>query len=228
MQKLSSPWLLVKKSFTIFFEKNNLTYFLKLYAILVPFAIFSQYQQQVMLNDDDLKNVGLGIAALVVAISYLVLSVWVYVTAVLSVRSIVAGKVPDLRETLMEGWRKLWKASLVGFVPGLIVLLGLVLLIIPGVVFAVWYYFSQFLFLDKDLGVKASLAGSKALVAGRFWAVLGRLVVVAFILGLGNVILSTIPYLGAVAVSLLGGLYIIPSFLLYRELEASKSQKELQ
>ena len=56
--------------------------------------------------------------------------------------------------------------------------LGLILLIIPGIIFMVWYYFSSYvnvLEVNKNNGLEA-LTSSKELVKGRWFKTLWRLI----------------------------------------------------
>lgn len=59
---------------------------------------------------------------------------------------------------------------------GLVALGGLLLLIIPGVVFSFWYAFAQLSTILDDKRPIEALALSKSLVEGRFWAVVWRIV----------------------------------------------------
>lgn len=68
----------------------------------------------------------------------------------------------------------------VSILSGLIVLGGLILFIIPGVIFSLWYTFAPFVaILEKKHGMEA-LRESKKLVQGRWWTVFGYF----FVLGL--------------------------------------------
>ncbi len=58
---------------------------------------------------------------------------------------------------------------------GLLVLLWTLLLIIPGVIFAILYSLSSYVFFSEKLTGMAAIKRSKFLVKGYFWAFLGRL-----------------------------------------------------
>lgn len=75
---------------------------------------------------------------------------------------------------------------------GLIVLLGLVMFVIPGIIFAVRFQFYQYLIVDKDMNPIAALKESWRITRGSFWQlILFALAVVAvnfvgvFALGIG-------------------------------------------
>jgi hypothetical protein len=86
-------------------------------------------------------------------------------------------------------------------------------------IFSVQLAFSRFIFIDQNLGVWASLLKSRKLVKGTYWAVLVRLIVFGVISWVIRLILSQLPYgVGFVILFLCGGLLILPSYLLYKEL----------
>jgi hypothetical protein len=65
---------------------------------------------------------------------------------------------------------------LLSIMVGVVVLLGLVALVIPGIIFAVWFGFAYFILIfEGKKGVEAMKA-SKAYVKGRWWPVFGRLI----------------------------------------------------
>lgn len=73
-----------------------------------------------------------------------------------------------------------WPALYISILVGLITVGGFILIIAPGVIFTVWFAFSVYLaVLEKKKGVATLLHGSRELSRGRFWPVLGRLVLPA-------------------------------------------------
>lgn len=74
-------------------------------------------------------------------------------------------------------WRYLW----VTILAVLCIIGGLILLIIPGIIFSVWFSFSYYVALLEDKRGADALRASKAYVKGIFWKVFGRLFFVIFI-----------------------------------------------
>ena len=109
--------------------------------------------------------------------------------------------------------RPFWKFLAVELLVGLIVLVGFVLLIVPGVIAILAYMFVQYLVIDKGLGPIEALKESARITRGSRWELLFLLLIV-FVLNI----------LGAVAL-LVGLLVSIPVTALamvhaYRTLEA--------
>lgn len=64
---------------------------------------------------------------------------------------------------------------LLALASGILIALGLVLLVIPGIVLIVWFTFSQFILVLENKGPIESLKGSRAYVRDRWFKVAGRL-----------------------------------------------------
>ncbi|KKR63361.1 MAG: hypothetical protein UU02_C0026G0004 [Candidatus Woesebacteria bacterium GW2011_GWA1_40_43] len=93
------------------------------------------------------------------------------------------------------------------------------MLIVPFVLVVIWFAFSKFVMVDKGVGIKVSLLESKGMVKGIFWQVLGRLIIFGLFWFFSQMVLSVLPFgIGTVIYGLCGGLFVIPSFLLYREI----------
>lgn len=102
---------------------------------------------------------------------------------------------------------------------------GFLFLIVPGIIFAVWFSQTIFVFLDKGYFIKSAFVESRKLVQGRFWFVLLRLLVFGIFSGFVTVVLSSIPFMGAFFVDLATPLTLLPFYLFYRQLTSSISLK---
>ncbi len=93
---------------------------------------------------------------------------------------------------------------------------------IPGIIFVVWFAFSQFILLEEDnIRTTQVLKKSKKLVDGRFWQIFVRLFVFGIFFSLVTILTVVIPYrIGSIINLFLGPLFILPSYLLYKELSA--------
>ncbi len=229
---MSGPIDIIKKSFQIFFEKNNLIYFLKIYSPLIPFAIFFYFQdtylnrftQSLDLTSAEKLLAGstwLVVLAILVGLAYLVISFWVNAAGIKGVAGVVGEGATDFRTTYKLALRVLWPYSLLSILLTVIISIGFFLLIIPGILFLVWYHFAAYELLTKEVGVGAAMKGSKQLVKGRFWPVFGRFIVFGIFQVLVSIFFGLIPSsLGGIIQPFFGALLILPYFLLYKELLA--------
>lgn len=232
MENLSSSFDLIKKSFGIFFEKKNLLYFLKIYWPLSVFALYFVFQDTyisfltkgVSLTNaaSILEKVGWFPAiSVVVGLAYLIFSFWISATGTRAMQEVMTKGKMNPKDSFKYSWKKLWGFSLVSILVGLITGAGFILLIIPGIIFLVWFHFAGFEYMTKDVKVGEALSGSKKLVKGNFWKVFGRIITFAIFAIIVQIILGSVPYgIGSVLFPLFGALINLPYFLLYMELSA--------
>ncbi len=128
-----------------------------------------------------------------------------------------------VKSALKEGWSKYWPFFLVSLLTGLVVGLGFLLLIIPGVIFAVWFVFSAYIVICEDKRGFKALSRSRQLVKGYWWPTAKRVYAVMIIvipLSLGA---QFIPYLGQFAYLILfTPFFIIYNYLIYQNLKEIK------
>lgn len=134
---------------------------------------------------------------LYVAISALVFVVGLWVNIVLArlVWSALHQTPIERRKTMHDSWRDTVSYLWVSVLVGVIVAVGAVLFIVPGVIFGIWYSFAALIFALEGVKGYGALKKSKALVQGRFWPVVWRWVVPFFVYGLVLVALIGAPTL---------------------------------
>jgi len=108
------------------------------------------------------------------------------------------------------GWR------LVGLyiVMGLVIGVGFLLLIVPGLIMLRRYFLAPYVMLDKNTGIREAMDKSAELTklnTGAIWGVLG----VMLLFGLVNII----PIIGGLASFVLGGLYSLAPAMRYHQLK---------
>ncbi len=156
---------------------------------------------------------------------------------------------------LLEGGKsKYWRYIGFSIVTGIFILLWTLLLIIPGIIFGVYWAFAVYVFFDKDKKIMGSLKESRKIVKGRWWKTFGYLllfglvtlliVIVAsvvelptYLVMMANIFSSTDISLGVLIVSsitnviyqFLVALVVSPLFILFLKnfyFEMKKSVKE--
>lgn len=133
---------------------------------------------------------------------YLVLSAISFViglwTQIVLIRLIYAGltkQAIDKKTLNQNAWRDTVPFLWVSILVGIITLGGLILLIIPGLIFSVWYFFSLYVFTIDGTRGYAALDSSKKLIKGKFWQVVWRLIVTNIFYGLLLIVIVGIPTL---------------------------------
>lgn len=216
---------LVKKSINVYFERKNLDFLLKVYffALLAGLLFYlpRKYYQGTDIGEfikRPFVGPGIGISALV----YVFLDFLTRTAGYEAVRRVVAKENFNIKETFSKALRLLPKFFVVSVLVGIVVGFGFVLLIIPGIIFGTWFSFSLFVLINEKTGILESMRRSKKLVKGKFWKVLGRLFIFMLFTILGDIVFSFLPYgLGAVVVTIFGGLFLLPAYFLYLELASA-------
>jgi hypothetical protein len=167
---------------------------LKTPALLIPQAIILVLS----LLEDAATGTTLGLTA-----------VLAFVTVVVSI--IVMGAYPSLVQEAMdgkqlavgEGLRKalgrFWSLLVAGILVGLIILLGTIALVVPGIIFLTWYAYTVPAIMLENKGALAGMSASKAFGRDKKWSTFSLLVVVlivAFVIGIIEVAVSFASGLG--------------------------------
>lgn len=107
---------------------------------------------------------------------------------------------------------------------GLIGFLGFILLIIPGIIWAIQYSFSSFVMVLEGKRGMAALRQSKEYVKGNWWKIFFRVVGLMIVIIIGAVLLAVgIGPLTEVLITFLYPLFIILAFLLFKDLKSAKT-----
>ena len=164
--------------------------------------------------------IGLLISA-VVFVFLIIFSIWINASLMLAVKE----KNPNIniKELLKMGWGKTRSFFWISILTCLAVLAGLVLLVIPGFIFAIWFSFSSYILIwEGKKGIDA-LKRSKQLVKGYWWPVFGRFLLFGIIFWIASLVLGLIPVVGPLAVAFVGTPFaLIYVSLLYEDLKQIK------
>jgi len=127
-----------------------------------------------------------------------IIMLWASVRIIDASWSLYEGKAPAASLTRTLAWGPVGRTvdyAIISILAGVLVILGVFLLIVPGIIFANWFAFAPLVTLIEGLHGTGALKRSKELVAGRFWPIAWRWIV-----------LNVIPTLALVIiVSVLGG-----------------------
>ncbi len=110
----------------------------------------------------------LGIIALGFSIQYLLAAVIVHGTL-----QHLRGNKPRILDSLLAGLRRFVPVVLVSFVLGILFVVGWMLFVIPGIIFALMFCVAVPVVMVEQRGVFASLSRSRELTRGQRWRILG-------------------------------------------------------
>ena len=188
---LSSPKEIIEKSIALYKEHYllYLRYMLLLFVptgiIAVAGSILGSFQQAVFLY-------GLGVTIISYALVFVtgsLVSLWISLAFIKALaQTINKEPIEDPLKEIHESIKYILPALIASILTGLAVLGGLILFIIPGIIFAIWLAFTMYsVVLDNTSGVEA-LHHSKELVRGRWVDVFWRLLAPGAIFGVVAII----------------------------------------
>lgn len=219
MQKLPSPFVLIKKSIDTFFVKENLILFLKVYAPLATLSALSGVFIYIPSLTTFFESLAGRIFTNTFNVLFILITVFVNLAGVIVISKIVNGEKISFKSAFKIALKKFWKFLLLSILIYLLYILGLILLVVPLTIFSTWFAFSRFIMVEKNSSIKNSFRESKNLVKGIFWKVLVRNIVFGLFYIVSEMLLAVVPYgTGTIIVGLLGGLYVLPTYLLYKDI----------
>ncbi len=126
-------------------------------------------------------------------------------------------------DVIKKGWSKYLSFLLVSFLTGLIVGLGFLLLIVPGIIFTIWFTFSTYMVICEDKRGLKALSRSKELVKGYWWPTAKRVFAIILIAIPFSMAAQFFPYLGQLAyIILFAPFSVIYNYLIYQNLKKIK------
>ncbi|MCX6740740.1 MAG: hypothetical protein NTZ49_05965 [Candidatus Parcubacteria bacterium] len=136
---------------------------------------------------------------LLFALAYIFISLWITIVIIKIIANLYLSQPVEMRKIYEESFSKvpsyLW-ANILNF---LVVFAGLILFVIPGIIFSIWFTFAPYvnILADTDNKGVASLKSSYYLTKGRWLDVFIRLFVCGLVVGLASlalVLILVIPY----------------------------------
>ncbi len=142
-----------------------------------------------------------------------------------------------VRDSYRRGWHKILPFFVVSWLVGWVTFGGLVLLIIPGVIFSVWFSLAIFVLIGENTGGLAALLKSQEYVRGKWGSVCWRFFFIGFVAILFYLVFIGLIFIfpslekslfgqiiGIVLSIILAPLPTIYSFLVYQKLKDIRGQ----
>jgi hypothetical protein len=125
-----------------------------------------------------------------------------------------------VKEALSVSWPKIASFFWVSLLLGLAVLGGYILVIIPGIIFGIWFCFSPYVFIEDGTKGTAALKKSKELVKGYWWPVFGRIMLLAAVV----ILISWIKFFGPIINIIFSVPFsVIYVYYLYQDIKQKKT-----
>jgi len=155
-QILGNAWKILKEKWIFLLGVWGAIVGVSIVAILIQTAMYDQ------------GGFLMGLSYLAVEILSLIMGMG----AMKIILKVVRGEVAEMSE-LLSGANRLWQYILLNIVMTLVITFGLLLLIIPGIIWSIKYMFAPFLVIDEKLSFSDAMAKSDAMTRGIKWKLLG-------------------------------------------------------
>ncbi|MFA5211328.1 MAG: glycerophosphoryl diester phosphodiesterase membrane domain-containing protein [Patescibacteria group bacterium] len=176
---LISPLAILKSSLELFKKHSGI--FLKYSAVIfIPSFILMIVQYSLSYFILFLGNAFLAFALyLFLSLSISLASIWISLSLIKTIAKIYENQLPNFSESFNQTANSILSSIWAYVLIFLAVFGGLILFIIPGIIFAIWFSFAiQAVVLDEKKGVE-SLKQSKKLVEKRWWQTFWRIFIPA-------------------------------------------------
>jgi len=173
------------------------------------------------------KSLGLLLIPLILLIVVLgIIMVIVNLWAGASLLYAIKGRDQEIgiRESFAMAWPKILSYWWISILNGIIVMLGFLLLIVPGIIFSIWFSFSFYVLVSEDRKGMKALLRSKELVKGYWWKVFWRFFMLNIIVFLVAYIVSFIPFIKSIIYLFITPFSVIFGFLIYENLKQLKGE----
>lgn len=187
---ISNPFSVVIRGFSNVFKYNPIPIIILIVASVTLNFIFNFYQYFIPKNTISsfresgiIIGVSIGILALSVAVSLIISSI-----------SLLVGIQSTKGRSHTFGEFFHYFLSLIGKLLGLnifmviIIMLGLVFFIVPGILFMYWYCLAPLVVIDQNKNIGEAMTISKRMMKNKFWEWLGLMIVMT-IFGLSGILM---------------------------------------
>ena len=138
-------------------------------------------------------------------------------------------------ESLNYGWHNLASIVWVDILTSIIIIIGFILFIIPGILFSIWYAFAlMVLILENKKGMQA-LKQSRELTRGKWQGIFVRIIILYFIIIVINILLFGIIFINnsqilkdtvfAIAMVLFTPFMFAYTYVIYKNLKGEEARK---
>lgn len=222
MKPLASPTSLLGQALKLYLSKNYRYWFILLG--LIPTIVSFLFSFGMSLITQYITDLGLAFTLFIVILALIIalVSVLFYIFLYRFTYIAALGGTINLGIIVSQSWKRITKLIITNLLMIVFILIGLVLLVIPGLVFAVWYYFAPIIAVIEDPKIDA-LKTSKNLVQGIFWPVTGRIVIFSAIAILPGIMLQQLsPYLSLIW-QIFTPYFSLVTLLFYLDLKSTKN-----
>jgi len=242
--KLTPVFDMVEESCITYFRNFKKFIGVYLYGLIgfVPFAIVGLIYVLLTATTSLLDNIALRSILVVLMFFTGVWAIYYGIRIRAAMILLIKNNYTSAKESFDLSQKYFWAYVWVSILSTLVIGLWTLLLIIPGIIFAIYYLLYNYTFFLEDVKGMKALRRSKELVKGYWWAVCGRVMFIGLLAGLFNLLLAlplaSMPeksasyniYNGFINLiwALISPIIIIYTYDIFRDLLAIKGESKLE
>lgn len=177
---------LIKESWSLYIKNFGLLTKIVVWLI-IPVILFS------ILSALDLNPAVLIPINFFLSVISFLLGLWISIVLIIIINNLWNKTKIDLKQTYETSYSKILSYLWVSILANLAIFGGILLLIIPGIIFAVWFAFCAYILIIENIKGVQALQASKNLVQGYFWPIFWRWFATYFVYGLLIAVIILIP-----------------------------------
>ncbi|HNX11287.1 MAG TPA: hypothetical protein PKI61_04050 [bacterium] len=235
--RITAPWQLFKDSFN-WYKANFKAMFKMILAMVVPIIIFTVVITLLMGGSFLAGKTWLMIVGGVVSAILLLLTIYFAFRGQVGMYLVVKDPKADFKTNYKATRKIFWSGLGLSLLTGLLVLAWSLLLIVPGIIFWVFYSMSFFVFIFEGVRGYQAIKASKGLVKGYWWPVFGRyiyfglfMIIVSIIVSIPRAVMAdggtaemAYNFIIQIASYLLTPWFLVYTYFIYRDLKQIKSK----
>jgi hypothetical protein len=150
------------------------------------------------------------------------------IATIKAVSQVLSGSKFDFRKNLTFSIKKFIPIFAADILVFLIIIFGLVLLIIPAVIFYIWLYFVKYIMVVEDVSPLTAIKKSRNLARGYFWALIIRSAVLFVLNLLASFAVGVLifPLVKTAILTLITPYWMLLTFMLFEEIKKNKGSQK--
>ncbi len=242
--KLTPVFDMVEESCVTYFHNFKKFIGVYLYGLIgfIPLVVVALVYFLLALSTSLLDNVALRVILAVLMFFGLVWALYYGIRIRAAMILLIKNNYTSAKENFDLSKKYFWAYVWISILSTVVIGLWTLLLIIPGIIFAIYYLLYNYTFFFEDLKGMKALRRSKELIKGYWWAVCGRTLFIGLLAALLNILLAlplaSMPeksvgygiYNGFINLiwALISPIIIIYSYDIYRDLKKIKGESKLE
>jgi len=164
-----------------------------------------------------------GLAIFIISFILAMMASIIYGAALIkSVSFAEGGEKIDIKKAFLVAYQKFWLILATSIIAGVLMLIGFILFVIPGLILAVYFQFIMYVVIFENKWGVDAIKRSYEIVKGNFWWV----VLIILLVALASGLIGSIPFVGGIITFILTPFWQVIMYVVYKDLKGMKGESE--